>query len=368
MDDDLDIYLVVQPALEAELAAEANAHGFDVAQTSKGGVTLKGGWPDVWRANLTLRGATRVLVRLTSFPAVHLAQLDKRARKLPWSQWLRADLPVRVEATCKRSKIYHDRAAAQRISGAITDVLAATISKEADLTLKLRIEDNLCTLSLDSSGEPLHRRGHKQALNKAPLRESLAALFLRSCGYDGDMPVFDPMCGSGTFPIEAAEIAAGFLPGRSRTFAFQQLASFDAAAFDALKNPEPREPAPLFFGSDRDTGAILKSQQNAERAGVQHLTSFEAKPISAVTPPCDTPGLVIVNPPYGGRIGNKKPLYGLYASFGEVMRRSFKGWRVAMITSEPGLAKTTGLPWANTGPRIDHGGIGVKLYQTGVLS
>ncbi|MBL8710601.1 MAG: class I SAM-dependent RNA methyltransferase, partial [Rhodospirillaceae bacterium] len=206
---DLEIFLVSTPGFESVLLAEARENGFVEPSIAKGGVTIKGGWPEVWRANLKLRGASSVLARIGAFPAFHLAQLDKRARKLPWGQFLRKDVPFRVEAACRHSKIYHSGAAAQRVQRAIEETLGAPVSPEAEICVKIRIEDDLCTISLDTSGESLHKRGHKEAVNKAPMRETLAALFLRQCGFDGSEPVLDPMCGSGTFVIEAAEIASG---------------------------------------------------------------------------------------------------------------------------------------------------------------
>ncbi len=359
-----DIFCVTAPGLEPHLAAEAQALGFDVTGTVPGGVSLRGDWAEIWRANRALRGATRVLVRLACFRAMHLAQLDKRARKLPWRDWLRLDRAVRVDATCRKSRIYHAKAAAQRIERAVTDILGVDLSKTAPVTLKLRIEDDLCTLSVDTSGPSLHKRGLKQQVNKAPMRETLAALFLRAAGYHGDMPVYDPMCGSGTFPIEAAEIALGLEPGRARGFALDDLACPQVPAPPAREVPE----TPLrFYGSDRDSGAVAMSRANAERAGVDHITGFEMRPVSDITAPDGPPGLVILNPPYGGRVGNKKPLFGLYAATGARLKESFPGWRVAVITSENALAKAMGLPFQPPGPLVDHGGIKVRLWQTGVL-
>lgn len=363
----MQIFLVTAPGLEAFLADEAREAGFTVTDTIPGGVTVDGSWPDVWRANLVLRGATRVLARLADFRAMHLAQLDKRARKLPWTDWLRQDIPVRVEATCRRSRIYHAKAAAQRIENALT-AAGLTLAADAPVVLKGRIDDDLCTFSIDTSGESLHRRGLKTQVNKAPMRETLAALFLRAAGFDGSTPVFDPMCGSGTFVIEAAEWALGLWPGRARGFAFESLATFDAEHWAALRAaPATSETALVFTGSDRDQGAIHMSRANAERAGVTHLTAFDCAPISEARPPVGPPGLVIVNPPYGGRIGRKTPLHGLYAAFGTRMREAFPGWRVALVTSEAGLAKTTGLDWQPPGPIVDHGGTKVRLWQTGPL-
>ena len=367
-DETFEIFLVCAPGLEPVLAEEARELGFPVSAITAGGVAFQGGWAEVWRANLALRGATRVLARIGSFPAVHLAQLDKRARKFPWGAVLRPDVPVSVEATCLKSKIYHDRAAAQRVATAITEELGAPVVKDAPIKVMVRIESNLVTLSVDTSGELLHKRGHKAAVGKAPMRETLAALFLRRCGYTGAEPVVDPMCGSGTFVIEAAEMAMGLLPGRSRRFAFEQLATYQPDAVADLRKTPLSETDLRFFGRDRDAGAVRNATANADRAGVAGITDFQQAPISDLTPPVPGPGLVILNPPYGGRIGNRKMLFSLYGTVGEVLMTRFKGWRVGVITDDGGLAKATGLPYLPQDRAVDHGGLKVKLYRTDPLT
>lgn len=363
-----EIFLVATPGLEAVLCEEALANGFAGAKVVSGGVAFEGRWPDVWRANLVLRGAGRVLARIGSFRALHLAQLDKRARKVEWAAFLRADVPVRVEASCKRSRIYHAGAAAQRVATAIADELGAPISEDADLRIMVRIEDDLVTVSVDTSGELLHKRGHKEAVNRAPMRETMASLFLRQCGYSGAEPVLDPMCGSGTFVIEAAEMAMGLAPGRSRDFAFELLPGFDAKAWDALRVDVKPVTTPLrFFGSDRDPGAITMSAANAERAGVGAVTRFTHQAIADLTAPEGPPGLVIVNPPYGTRIGEKKALFGLYAALGQRLMAGFPGWRVGLITTDQALARATSLPFQPSGPVVSHGGLKVRLFQTRAL-
>jgi putative N6-adenine-specific DNA methylase len=363
-DQTQEIYLVAAPGLEAPLCAEAKERGFADAMVVEGGVTIAGGWPEAWRANLELRGASRVLVRIASFRAMHLAQLDKRARKVAWGEILRADVPVQVEATCRRSKIYHSGAAAQRIATAIREELGAPIADEAEVVVKARIEDDLVTISIDSSGEMLHKRGSKEAVNRAPMRETLAALFLRQAGYDGTAPVFDPMCGSGTFVIEAAEIAAGLMPGRARSFAFEKLANFEPEAWQATRSAGTSTvPTSRFFGSDRDAGAIRMGRANADRAGVGDWCRFSEADIADVTPPDGPPGLVIVNPPYGSRIGERGAMVPLYRTLGRSLMR-FKGWRVAIITTEATLAKATGLPFHPPLPSVSHGGIRVSLFVT----
>lgn len=364
-----EIFAVAPPGLETALSIEARELGFADAVAVPGGVTFQGGWPDVWRANLALRGAGRVLVRVGSFLAFHLAQLDKRSRKFPWGDVLRTDVPVRVAVTTgKGSKIYHAGAAAQRIETALREETGITIADDAPVTLKVRIDDNVVTISVDTSGESLHMRGHKLAIGKAPMRETLAALFLRQCGYDGHEPVVDPMCGSGTFVIEAAEIATGLLPGRSRDFAFMQLASFDAKAFAALRDATPpHATACHFYGSDRDTGAVRNSAANAARSGISDVTTFTHHAISDLQRPEGKPGLVIVNPPYGARIGNRNLLFPLYGALGQTLLTRFSGWRVGLITSEAGLAKATGLPFLPERTSVPHGGLKVTLFRTGPL-
>lgn len=360
-----DIFLVATPGLETPLADEARAAGFSDAKIIDGGVTFSGAWPDVWRASLILRGATRILARVASFRAMHLAQLDKRARKLPWSEILRPDVPVQVEASCKRSRIYHAGAAAQRVATAIGEELGAPITDDADLRIMVRIEDDLVTISIDTTGASLHKRGFKEGVAKAPMRETMAAMFLAQCGYSGTEPVLDPMCGSGTFVIEAAEIALGLNPGRERSFAFEQLPGFDATVWSKLRAASSTcATTQSFYGFDRDAGAIRMANDNAARAGVADLTRFAQQSIEDLTPPEGPPGLVIVNPPYGTRIGEKGPLIGVHRTLGKVLKTRFPGWRVGIITADKQLAQATGLSFEPPLPPVLHGGIRVGLYRT----
>lgn len=364
---DFEIFLVATPGLEGPLCAEARANGFK-AKTVAGGVALKGGWSDVWRANLQLRGPTRIMARIDSFHVTHLSQLDKRARRVPWHQVLKRNKPFRVEASCKSSKIYHSGAAAQRIERAIVEELGAQPADDAAVCIKVRIEDDLCTISVDTSGESLHKRGHKQAVAKAPMRETMAAMFLRQCGFDGTQPVLDPMCGSGTFVIEAAEIASGLQPGRSRKFAFEDLASFEPKVWQSMRaEASPLSPSVKFYGSDLDPGAIRMCNANAERAGVAAITEFHQCGVEELTAPEGPPGIVIVNPPYGDRIGQKGPLRQLYRSLGQTLLTRFSGWRVGLITNKAKLAEATGLPFSLTAEPVLHGGLRITLFRTGPL-
>ena len=366
MSKPFEIFVSVPPGFETLMQAEMLEKGFTGATAIDGGVTFKGHWKGVWRANLELRGASRVLARIGGFRVFQLKALEALTIAFPWYETLRTDVPVRVEVTCKKSKIYHQGAAAERIERAL-GICGYTVSDDAEIVLKTRIENDYCQFSIDTSGSALHRRGFKEAVGKAPMRENLAALFLRGCGFDGTETVVDPMCGSGTFPIEAAEIALGLKPGRERKYAFQQLATFKPDMWEALKSGAPTSTDLIFHGSDRDQGAVENASANAERAGVAGQTVFRHSPISDLTRPDGKPGLVILNPPYGARIGNKKPLFALYGTTGQVLRDRFKGWRVGIITSDGGLAKATGLPFKPANETYSHGGLKVRLFQTDPL-
>lgn len=365
----IEIFAATAPGLEDALRDEVRSLGWTGARAEPGGVVFRGAWHEVWRANLRLRGANRILARIASFHALHLADLDERARKVGWASVLRPDVPVRVEVACHKSRIYHSDAAAERIVKGIKASLGAPVSDDAQISIMARIDHDVCTISIDTSGDLLHKRGYKQAVAKAPMRETMAALVLRQCGYTGTEPVVDPMCGAGTFIIEAAEIAAGLAPGRARAFAFEHFANFDPAAWAKLRaKVQVTPPAVRFYGSDRDGGAVRSSLANAERAGVSAWVDFRHHAVSDLVLPEGPPGLVIVNPPYGTRIGEAKTLAPLYRALGKVLLERFTGWRVGLVATEKSLVAETGLLFLPPGPPFNHGGLRVTLWRTAALA
>lgn len=366
------IFLTCPPGLEPMLAQEVTAAGLSRPEIQPGGVALVGHWSAVLRANLWLRGASRVLIRVSAFRAMNIGQLEARAAKVDWAALIGPGQPVRVEATCKGSRLHHAGVVAGRIGAAVSAATGAPLADSAEGALRLfvRVDDNLVTLSLDTSGELLHRRGHKRYTGKAPLRETLAALLLRASGYAGDTPVLDPMCGSGTVPMEAAEMALGLAPGRARRFGFERLNGFEPERWHQMlaDQPEPAETALRFDGRDRDAGAVEGAQGNVARAGLEPFVRIAQGALSELTPPPEgVPGLVFVNPPYGDRIGKKGALRPLYHSIGTVLSERFSGWRVALITTDAGLAQSTQLPFAPPSAPIPHGGLKIKLWQTAPL-
>lgn len=345
---DSSLFLSVLPGLEPAAAAEARALGLTVTSAQGGGVCVQGSWPEAARANMWLRIPGRVLLRVAQFRAMHLAQLDKRLRRIDWSFLPQG--PVRIEATCRKSRIYHAGAATQRLRDAIA-------RPDGDgATLMLRIEDDLATVSIDTSGEALHRRGYKLSIGKAPLRETMAAGFLSQMGFDGSQPVLDPMCGSGTIVTEAARIAANIAPGQLRDFAMQSIYPVPRPDMPAVQGPV------RFYGRDRDQGAVQRAALNAQRAGVAAICDFHHGAISDLTRPEGPAGIVLVNPPYGARIGNRNLLRALYGTFGKVMSQRFQGWQIGLITSDAGLAKATDLNM-RADITVPHGGLRVTLYR-----
>lgn len=358
----LSVFLVAPAGLEPQLLQEAREIGVPGPKQVAGGVECQGGWEAVRRANLRSRIASRVLARIARFDARGFPALIAGLRAVPWGGVLGEGAPVRVEASAVKSRAAHGGAVARHGREALARA-GMRLVDDGGFRVLIRVERDLCTVSLDTSGAPLHQRGAKQAVNAAPLRETLAAGFLRAAGFAGDRQVFDPMCGSGTFVLEAAAMACGQLAGAARGFAFADLPSHDPQRWAALLEAgQGAETALRFTGADRSGPTVAAAMSNAERAGLSAVCSFAQGEVADAIPPDGPPGLVITNPPYGQRLGGAK-IGGLYAQFGAVMAERFTGWRVALVTNEERLARATGLQWDAPGPFVDHGGIKIRLWQ-----
>jgi len=386
--DDLDLFAVSPPGLEPFTARELRELGIRLNRPSPskdagaakkgedetGGVGFSGSLGDLYRANLYLRTASRVLLRLGSFPAVSFPELRRKAGLLRWEDFLLPGRPVILRATCRGSRLYHEGAVAERIAGAIADRLGKAPplekpGKQAEAFVSqlilVRVVDNLCTLSVDSSGDLLHRRGYRLDTAKAPLRETLAAGMLIASGWDMTSPLLDPFCGSGTIPIEAAMMALRLPPGRRRRFAFMEWLGFDSRIWERLI-AGPFEPAvgrlPSITASDRDAGAIAAAMANAERAGLAGSIGFFCRSVSAIEPPSG-PGWIVTNPPYGVRTRTNRDLRNLYPRFGGVLRERCPGWHFAILSSSLSLIRTTGLKIDQKGVPLDNGGLKVSLVR-----
>lgn len=356
-----ELFAVTAPGLEALCAAELRALGIAAdCRAVAGGVEWRGDLRSCYRANLESRVATRVLVRVGEFRARSFIELERRMPKLPWAALLPAGAQVALRITARKSKLYHERAIAERFTRILRDahgihaVPASGDDDEAEhpQLVVIRFFRDECTVSLDSSGVLLHHRGYRQALAKAPLRETLAAAMLLATGWRGDRPLLDPLCGSGTLPIEAALLARNIPPGLAapdrepRRFAFQEWREFDEPAWrdvvtTARGSIRDVVPVPI-LGSDRDAGAIRAAVANAERAGVLGDVELQRRGVSEVEPP-GADGVLVSNPPYGVRVGERGPLHGLYAALGGLLRERLPNWTVALLVADRGLAAATGL-------------------------
>ncbi len=363
---------------------------------------FKGGLEALYRANLHLRTASRILVRLgMPFMARSFAELVEKASRLPWERFLTPGQPVALRVTCHKSKLYHSEAVAERLLTSIearlgkpsVRVRSATTDETDDSPLLTgegageaprsgvrenppqlilaRLAADKCTVSVDSSGALLHRRGYRLATAKAPLRETLAAAMLLASGWDAQSPLLDPFCGSGTIPIEAALLALDIPPGMKRRFAFMDWPNFDESLWKSLCSEfhlSSLISPPLILASDRDAGAVRLAQENARRAGVHHLIQFETQAVSALYPPRSArsstagkpPGWIVTNPPYGVRVSEGKDLRNLYAQFGNVLRSKCPDWRAAILSSDEFLLGHTGLK-LEPSLSFSNGGLRVKL-------
>jgi putative N6-adenine-specific DNA methylase len=384
----LDYFVSCPPGIESILASECRKINLvrkkiPLADQEKqtgfvdedaGGIEFEGTLEDIYRANLFLRTASRVSIRLGEFYAAAFSELRKKAARLEWSRYLIPGQTVNIKSVCHKSKLYHSDAVSERVLGAINDQFAGSgkaqvsTSKDGQL-IQVRLVKDLCTISLDSSGELLYKRGYRQAVAKAPLRENLAAAMILYSGWDGVSPLIDPFCGSGTIPIEAALIAANVPSGINREFQFMKWSGFYEKDWKEIleigRKAISIKPA-MIFGYDRDTGAIEMAKANAARAGQMGSIEFISQAISFLEPK-GTNGWLLTNPPYGVRVSENKDLRDLYARFGEIFLQKFSGWKVAFLSSSPILSGNThlGIPEKRVG--FSNGGIPVEIQYFSIV-
>ena len=369
MSSTLACFAVAAPGLEPLVGAELRTldarHQLEMDDPEPGGVAFRTDRAGLYAANLHLRIATRVLVRVGAFHARTFPEHARHAARLPWDSFLAPGRAVEFRVTSRKSRLYHQEGVAERLIRAVGPRAGAPVEGEAPQEIVVRLFRDQCTVSADASGELLHRRGYRLAGAKAPLRETLAAAMLAAAGWDGVTPLVDPMCGSGTIPIEAALLARAIPPGLGRGFAFERWPEFDSDAWEAVRAAArlrilPHAPVPI-LGSDRDAGAIAAAAANAARAGVADDLQWRRAAISAIEPP-DGPGWIVTNPPYGHRVGERQRLRDLFAQLGHVLRRCCPGWQVALLSAHAELNRQTGLALAPTFETAN-GGIKVRLMR-----
>jgi putative N6-adenine-specific DNA methylase len=340
--------------VEEVLAAELRGLGIANAVVETGGVRFSGDLAAAYRANLHLRTASRVLLQLAEFPCDSPQSLYDGVRTIPWADYLTPAMTLAVDCNLRDSAITHSGYAALKTKDAIVDQLREQCGSrpnvnphDPDLLVNVHLFRNRCTISLDTSGSPLDRRGYRLERNEAPLRETLAAALIELTGWDCSMPLIDPMCGSGTIVIEAALKASRCAPGLLRSgFGFQRWPGYEQILWKTLVR-EARaqvleQPAAPIMGYDLAVRAVEIAKGNSVRADVADMVSFNVGDIADFTPP-PAPGVLLFNPPYGQRLGEEELLKALYKKIGDVMKQRCRGYTAYLFTGNLDLAKCVGL-------------------------
>lgn len=342
-----------------------------------GGVEFIGKLHDCYLANLHLRCANRVLMRLCDFRASSFAALEKRLEEMDWELYLPPRNSLRIRTSSHKSRLYHKDAVAERVYDSVVKRTGPPLEGASDKASRLyvRIDSDRVTVSLDSSGELLHKRGIKPRGGKAPIRETLAAAVLKIAGYrPGDLLV-DPMCGSGTFSLEAAMISRNLPGGWFRNFAFMEWPAYSPGRWRHLRREAEQRlipvPSPCVFASDSQERPVTLLEEHLSSAGLTHAThtacldffDLTPKALAAFRSPgsgiASDPGLLVLNPPYGRRLGSVQEASALYANIFNKLRRDFKGWKVAVIIPEGMAAKHT--PVSFEQHPLFHGGLKLVL-------
>ena len=358
--------------LEAVLAEELAALGAGEITAAEGGVGFSGPLPVAYAANLHSRIASRVLWQVGTARYRSEDDVYRGVNALDWPQLFDGALTIRVNVSAIRSPLNSLDFITLRIKDGVCDrfrsqtgIRPSVDTAQPDVRIHAFLETDRFTLYLDTSGEPLFKRGARQSAGEAPLRENLAAGILKLSGWTPDVALLDPMCGSGTFLIEALQIAHGIAPGARRNFAFEKLRSFDEAEWSSIKaaaesRPAPN-PSPAIYGSDLYGDALKRARVNLAAAGFADAVSLKQANMLEISAP-STQGVLVANPPYGVRLGEQDELASFYPQMGDVLKKKFAGWRAYVFTADMRLPKLIGLSPSKRIP-LYNGALECRLYE-----
>lgn len=347
-------FATVARGLEEIAAQELQTLGAADAQPGFCGVAFTGDRELLYRVNLWARLPFRILVQVADFPCYDADDLYAGVQTIDWEPYLTPELTLAVAATGKTQQLNHTHFTALQVKNAIVDQQrdrfhqrSSVDTQQPDVQINVHLHRDRATVSLDSSGDSLHRRGYRPAVGKAPLKESLAAALIYLSGWQPDQAFCDPLCGSGTLPLEAALMGLNRAPGLFRDrFGFESWPDFDAELWQRLcqqAQDEQKETlmAPI-VGCDRDAKIIIQARSNAKNCDVSSQIAFRAQELSTVEAPDDS-GILICNPPYGERLGRDEDLGAFYKLLGDVLKQRFKGWTAFVLSGNKSLAKSIGL-------------------------
>lgn len=360
--------------LEALLAEDLAAAGASDIRVVASGVACKGSWETVYRTNLESRIATRLMLQLSFGKYQKEEDIYKQARKIDWSRHFDVSRTIRVYVTAIKSPLKSLEFITLRLKDAVCDTFReqcgerpSVDTREPEVRIHAFLTAEDCTLYLDTTGAPLYQRGYRQKTVEAPLKENLAAGILRLAGWQPGTVLLDPMCGSGTFLLEAAQQVCHIQPGARRSFAFEKLKGFDAQQWLRLKTAAQqaeRKPAgaPTLFGRDAAPGAYRAALANLDRAGLLAAVDLATGDILDAAPPAAGPGLLVCNPPYGERLEELDALLAFYPKLGTALKQKYAGWTGYFLTADPAMQKGVGLKPSKKIP-LYNGALECRLYE-----
>jgi putative N6-adenine-specific DNA methylase len=339
-----------------------------------GGVAFPGGWDACYRANLWSRVASRILWRIAEFEYRNEHDLYAAVHAIDWLRYFRVERTLRVNVTAQHSPLKSLEFATLRIKDAVCDRFRDTLGKRPsvdrttpDVRVHAFLEAQRATLYLDTSGEPLFKRGWRAGAGEAPLRENLAAGIVMLSGWTAGEVLMDPMCGAGTLLVEAAAMARGRPPGAKRNFGFERLAAFDAALWERVKREHRGlERAPQLYGSDNDPKAIAAARRNLAEAGVERWVKLDQADVLE-RPAAAAAGVMLMNPPYGERMGSAEELARFYPRLGDALKQRYAGWRCYIFTADRRLPKLIRLEPSRRTP-LWNGALECRLYEFKIVS
>ena len=358
--------------LESVLVQELQDCGGTDVQVTDGGASFSGDFPVCYRANLQSRVATRILWRVGQGRYATEDDIYQAVLKLDWAQWFDVERNFMVKVTGVKCPLKSLEFVTLRIKDAVCDRFRQSFNRRPDVNTRepdVRVHAYLTAdryqIYLDTSGAALYQRGLRRSSVEAPLRENLAAGILKLCGWQPGTPLLDPMCGSGTFLLEAAMIALNIAPGSNRNFGFEKLKNFNASAWQAMKQEASKNAKPATFqkiyGSDADLRAVRVSRKNLEEAGLLDVVQLAHADFADAVPPA-TEGVLVANPPYGVRLGEDEALAALYPKMGETLKRKFAGWNAYFLTSDLRLPKLMRLAPSKRTP-LFNGPLECRLFE-----
>lgn len=363
--------------LENPLATELVGLGASRVQTVAGGAAFEGDTRVIYRANLESRIATRVLLRLFAVPYRSEEDIYRAAYKVDWARRFDVTRSIRVFLTAQRCPLKSLDFLTLRIKDAVCDRFRSAVgsrpnvdTRAPEVRIHAFLDATQFTLYLDTSGEPLFKRGARAAQGEAPLKENLAAGILSLTGWRPEAALLDPMCGGGTFLIEAAQIALDIAPGSARSFGFEKLKDFDAALWQALRaesaaRRKPLVPLPI-YGSDLYGDTLKLAHANLRAAGLEEAVQLKQANALEISAPAAT-GVLVTNPPYGERMGEHKDLAEFYPKFGDVLKRKFAGWNCYILSADMNLPKLIKLQVSRRTP-LFNGALECRLFEYKIVA